>query len=76
MIIPLTELVFLQINCLTLFIIIIICVFSYLCIYEFMYFLFFFLVLFNVIVVDLVLDDTSFMCAFMLLYFCVPYVFE
>ena len=76
MIIPLIELVFLRINCLTLFIIIIISVFSYLCIYEFMYFLFFFLVLFDVIVVDLVLDHTSFMCAFMLLYFCVPYVFE
>ena len=66
MIIPLTELVFLQINCLTLFIIIII-------IYVFFSF---FLVLFNVIVVDLVLDHTSFMCAFTLLYFCVPYVFE
>ena len=65
MIIPLTELVFLQINCFTLFIIIIIYVFFP-----------FFLVLFNVIVVDLVLDHTSFMCAFMLLYFCVPYVFE
>ena len=57
MIIPLTELVFLQINCLTSFItIFIIYVFSYLCIYEFRYFLFFFLVLFNVIVVDLILD--------------------
>ena len=52
----------------------------YLCIFFFFFFFFFllflFLVLFNVIVVDLVLDHTSFMCAFMLLYFCVPYVFE
>ena len=72
MIISLTELVFLQINCLTLLLLL----FMYFLIYEFMYFLFFCLVLFNVIVVDLVLDHTSFMCAFILLYFCVPYVFE
>ena len=55
---------------LNLFIIIIYLLFSFFC------FLFLFLVLFNVIVVDLVLDHSSFMCAFMLLFFCVPYVFE